>query len=94
MHGALTNLRFPRDITYGNEFGKKGVRIPSRGATARRRVQDIRSRRNVINNGVRSGSSGRKGRRNWDSRREGDGRTPLSRRILVNTTEDQISSNN
>ena len=66
-----SSLRYPRGITYGNEFCKKGVRIPPRGAAARRGVQNIRRRGNGSSNGLRSGSSGRKGRRDRDSWREG-----------------------
>ena len=45
-----SRLGFPRGMTDGNEFGKKGIRIPPRGATARRGVRDVRSGRNVVNN--------------------------------------------
>ena len=45
-----SSLGFPRGMMDGNEFGKKGIRIPPRGATARRGVRDVRSGRNVVNN--------------------------------------------
>ena len=68
-----SSLRYPRGITYGNEFCKKGVRIPPRGAAARRGVQNIRRRGNGSSNGLRSGSSGRKGPGQLERRGAGGG---------------------